>query len=32
MWVNPMLTIWLYVMIGGTIVFGAGLWKWYFKD
>ena len=29
MWINPMLSIWLYMAIGGLIVHGIILWKFY---
>lgn len=32
MWINPMLSIWLYTSIGGIIVFIFLLWKFYGQD
>lgn len=32
MWINPMLSIWLYMSIGALIVQGIILWKFYGPD
>ena len=32
MWINPMLSIWLYTSIGSIILFIFLLWKFYGKD
>lgn len=32
MFVNEMLTIWLYGSIVSLLVISLSLWKWYFKD
>lgn len=29
MWVNEMLTIWLWGTIGALVLIGFSLWKWY---
>lgn len=31
MWINPMLSIWLFMAIGGLIIQGIILWKFYGK-
>lgn len=32
MFVNEMLTIWLYGFIIAMVIIGFSLWQWYFKD
>lgn len=32
MFVNEMLSVWLYGFIGSLAIIGISLWKWYFKD
>ncbi len=32
MWINPMLSIWLYSTIGFLIISGLALWKWYSEE
>jgi hypothetical protein len=32
MWVNPMLTIWLWGTIFAVLLVGFSLWKWYWRD
>jgi len=32
MWISPMLTIWLYMAIGGLIIQALILWKFYGSD
>lgn len=32
MWINPMLTIWLYGTIGSLALIVFTLWLWYWRD
>ncbi|SFE90141.1 hypothetical protein SAMN05192532_105248 [Alteribacillus iranensis] len=32
MFVNAMLSIWLYGFLASLAIVGVSLWKWYFKD
>ncbi len=32
MWINPMLSIWLYATVGSLILCSILLWKWYKPD